>query len=92
MEKYLLHNLRKGKIVFTLHGQKLKGDYALVRSSYQGENSWLLMKVKDKYAKTGTLLKKINRLYQGKQLNRLKKAQIIFGNLTGAMANQKNFS
>src|SRR6187401_2851203 len=30
MEKYLLHNLHKGKIVFTLNGQKLKGKYALV--------------------------------------------------------------
>src|SRR5688500_9347101 len=30
MEKYLLQQLHKGKIVFTLHGQKLKGDIALV--------------------------------------------------------------
>ncbi len=43
-EKILLQQLKKGKIVFILHGQKLKGEFALVKSSYQGENSWLLMK------------------------------------------------
>src|SRR5688572_15032358 len=42
-EKHLLHQLHKGKIVFNLQGKKLKGQYALVKSSYQGENSWLLM-------------------------------------------------
>src|SRR3954466_8904539 len=46
MEKSLLSQLNKGKLVFNLHGQKLKGEYALVKSSYQGENSWLLMKAK----------------------------------------------
>ena len=47
-EKELLHQLHKGKIVFNLNGEKLKGQFALVKSSYRGENSWLLMKVKDK--------------------------------------------
>src|SRR6186713_1854300 len=44
-EKDLLRQLRKGKITINLEGKKLKGEYVLVRSSYQGENSWLLMKV-----------------------------------------------
>ncbi len=49
-QKYISQELNKGKLVFELHGKKLKGKFALVKSSYQGENSWLLMKVKDKYA------------------------------------------
>jgi bifunctional non-homologous end joining protein LigD len=74
MEKYLLHQLRKGKLVFTLHGQKLKGDYALVKSSYQGESSWLLMKVKDKYAKTTDITKKDKSVISGKTIAQVEKA------------------
>src|SRR5688572_705394 len=71
MEKHLLNNLHKGKIVFTLHGQKLKGDFALVRSSYQGDNSWLLMKIKDKYARAGDVTKKDKSVISGKTIKQL---------------------
>lgn len=49
-EKHLLHGLHSGKFKFILHGKKLKGEFALVKASGRGENSWLLMKVTDKYA------------------------------------------
>ena len=39
--------LRKGRIVFTLNGKKLKGGWALVRT---GARKWLLMKRKDRSA------------------------------------------
>jgi bifunctional non-homologous end joining protein LigD len=39
--------LRKGRIVFTLAGKKLKGGWALVRT---GDRRWLLMKRKDRSA------------------------------------------
>src|SRR5687768_873812 len=73
MEKNLLNQLHKGKIVFTLYGHKLKGDYALVKSSYQGENSWLLMKVKDKYAKTTDITKKDKSVVSGKTIKQVEK-------------------
>ncbi len=38
--------LRKGRIVFTLNGKKLKGSWALVRT---GDRKWLLMKRQDRY-------------------------------------------
>ena len=41
--------MRKGRIVFTLNGKKLKGSWALVRT---GERRWLLMKRRDRYAST----------------------------------------
>jgi len=74
MEKNLLHQLHKGKLVFNLHGEKLKGEYALVKSSYQGENSWLLMKVKDKYAKTSDITKKEKSVISGKTIKQMEKA------------------
>jgi bifunctional non-homologous end joining protein LigD len=51
-EKNLLHGLYSGKIKVFLHGKKLKGRYALVKSHTGEENSWLLMKMKDEYAST----------------------------------------
>jgi bifunctional non-homologous end joining protein LigD len=39
--------LRKGRIVFTLNGKKLKGSWTLVRT---GDRKWLLMKRKDRSA------------------------------------------
>ena len=39
--------LQRGRIVFTLHGKKLRGAWTLVRTSGR---KWLLMKRKDRYA------------------------------------------
>lgn len=72
-EKYLLQQLKKGKLVINLKGQKLKGEYALVRSSYQGENSWLLMKVKDKYARVTDVTKKGRSVLSGKTIEEMEK-------------------
>ena len=38
-----------GKLHIVLHGKKVKGEFALVKTNGRGENSWLLFKVKDKY-------------------------------------------
>ncbi|HRO48124.1 DNA ligase D [Agriterribacter sp.] len=72
-EKALLRELHKGKIVFDLNGEKLKGRFALVQSSYRGENSWLLMKVKDKYAKATEILKKEKSVASGRTLKQIEK-------------------
>lgn len=49
-EKKLLEQLKAGNLKFTLNGKKLKGEFALVRMKNRGENAWLLIKHKDKYA------------------------------------------
>lgn len=49
-EKALLKGLREGSLKFRLNGQKLKGEFALVRTKGRGENSWLLIKHRDRYA------------------------------------------
>jgi bifunctional non-homologous end joining protein LigD len=46
----LLRQWQSGKIHIVIDGKKLKGEFALVRSSWRGEKSWLLMKLKDQYA------------------------------------------
>ena len=48
-EKLLLDGLRKGDLKFVLAGEKLRGEFALVRTR-KDEKSWLLLKKKDHYA------------------------------------------
>lgn len=48
-ETFLMAMLRKGSLKIVLKGNKLKGEFALVRFKGQ-EKSWLLIKHRDKYA------------------------------------------
>ncbi|HSK73287.1 MAG TPA: DNA polymerase ligase N-terminal domain-containing protein [Pyrinomonadaceae bacterium] len=52
--------LKNGKLVFTFHGEKLKGEFTLVKMANQ-EKNWLIIKAKDKFAnknwKLETILK-----------------------------------
>lgn len=49
-QKKLKSQLHKGHLSFILHGEKLKGEFALVKNPKMGENAWLLVKKKDEYA------------------------------------------
>jgi len=47
---------RQGKLKFKLRGEKLQGGWTLVKShggKYGGDKSWLLIKERDEYARTG---------------------------------------
>lgn len=46
--------LQAGKIEFTLHGEKLNGRFALVRMARGGKDSWLLIKMRDEFARGGS--------------------------------------
>jgi len=50
-EKKLLKDLKAGSIKFVLHGDKLHGQFALVKlKNSREENAWLLIKDRDEYA------------------------------------------
>lgn len=49
-EKVMQEGLKKGEIKFVLHGKKLKGSFALVKTKGWGpKDSWLLIKHNDEY-------------------------------------------
>jgi bifunctional non-homologous end joining protein LigD len=48
-EKLLLDGLNKGNMKFVLAGEKLRGEFALVKTKMDGK-SWLLLKKKDNFA------------------------------------------
>jgi len=45
--------LAEGHLEIFVHGQKLKGRYALVRTKWGGQKNWLLIKMNDEYAERG---------------------------------------
>ena len=49
-EKNLRAGLKSGDFKFQLFGKKLKGEFVLVKLKDKGDNSWLLIKHRDKYA------------------------------------------
>jgi bifunctional non-homologous end joining protein LigD len=51
-EKVMEEGLKKGEIKFILHGKKLQGSFALVKTKGWGpKNSWLLIKHNDEFVK-----------------------------------------
>src|SRR5688500_8220271 len=49
-EELLLNGLKNGSIKFVLEGEKLKGEFTLLKMKGRQENAWLLVKKKDDYA------------------------------------------
>jgi bifunctional non-homologous end joining protein LigD len=71
-EKHLLKQLKEGSLKFKLHGKKLKGEFALVRTHGMGENGWLLIKHKDEFASADDVTKKDKSVISGKTLEDVK--------------------
>lgn len=57
-EKTLRVELKKGHLTFVLHGQKLHGEFALIKMPHANEdNAWLLIKKNDTYATSSDVTK-----------------------------------
>ncbi len=75
-EKLLLDGLKKGDLKFVLEGEKLQGEFALVKTG-MGEKSWLLLKKKDRYAEKGDILRENRSVLSGKTLEDVSKANPV---------------
>jgi bifunctional non-homologous end joining protein LigD len=73
-EKLLLDGLRKGNMKFVLEGEKLQGEFALVKTG-RDEKSWLLLKKKDRYAITEDILKESRSVVSNKTLEEVFEAK-----------------
>jgi len=65
--KQLLAGLRKGDLKFVLEGEKLRGEFALVKTGKDGK-SWLLLKKKDRYATREDILGENRSVLSGRTL------------------------
>jgi len=72
-EKLLLDGLRKGNMKFVLEGEKLHGEFALVRTGKDGK-SWLLLKKKDRNATKGDILRENRSVVSHKTLEEMLEA------------------
>lgn len=70
-EKHLLKALQGGSVKIRLHGKKLKGEFALVRTKGRGENSWLLIKHRDRYASEKDVRDKDKSVVSGKTIEKM---------------------
>jgi bifunctional non-homologous end joining protein LigD len=83
--------LESGKLTFTMHGKKLKGEFHMVQTRSTGDDrNWLLFKTRDKYADEEWEMKRI--LNYGSKFERMrekKKASATSGALKKLVAASK---
>ncbi|WP_121810598.1 DNA ligase D [Mucilaginibacter kameinonensis] len=72
-EKYLLKQLEAGSVKIKLHGEKLEGEFALVKTHGMGENGWLLIKHNDEFASAKDITKKDKSILSGKTITSMEK-------------------
>ncbi|HUM46060.1 MAG TPA: DNA ligase D [Chitinophagales bacterium] len=77
-DKELRKGLAAGKLHVVLHGKKLKGEYALVKTQGRAENAWLLFKVKDKFVSKADVTAKGKSVISGKTLSQVEKTTTNF--------------
>ena len=71
--KVLLKELTSGSLKFRLNGKKLRGEFALVQTKGRGDNSWLLIKHRDKYATDKPVIDKDKSVVSKKTLEQIAK-------------------
>jgi bifunctional non-homologous end joining protein LigD len=72
-EKHLLQQLASGQLKIRLHGEKLNGEFALVKIHGMGENGWLMIKHKDGFATSDDITKKDKSVLSGKTIETMEK-------------------
>lgn len=87
-EKRIAQGLEKGNFGFVLEGEKLKGEFALVKLRRPGaKNSWLLIKKNDRYASRKNILSEDRSSATGKSMEEIagnNSIEIDENNLNGA--------
>ncbi|HXI00083.1 MAG TPA: DNA ligase D [Sphingobacteriaceae bacterium] len=73
-ETHLLKQLKEGSLKIKLHGKKLQGEFALVKTHGMGENGWLLIKHKDEHAAKTDITKNDKSVLSGKTLEAIAKS------------------
>jgi bifunctional non-homologous end joining protein LigD len=65
----LQEGLGKGELKFILHGQKLKGSFALIKTARMGSNAWLLIKHRDEHATDEDITKQDKSVVSGRPVD-----------------------
>lgn len=76
-EAALLAGVKRGDIKFTLHGKKLQGSFALVKTKGWQENAWLLIKHNDEFTSTDDIVSDESSVRSKKSLGNKPHAKIV---------------
>jgi bifunctional non-homologous end joining protein LigD len=69
IEKHIRGKLHKGEMKFRLHGEKLKGDFVIIRgNNADQENVWFVYKAKDEYVSKKDITKEDRSVISGKTI------------------------
>ncbi|MGZ5263501.1 MAG: DNA polymerase ligase N-terminal domain-containing protein, partial [Kaistella sp.] len=70
-EKLFTKEFYSGSVKIKLNGKKLKGEFALVKTSGRGENSWLLIKHRDEFATEEDITEEDQSVVSGKTIEQM---------------------
>lgn len=73
LDKDFRKGISSGKLHFLLHGKKLKGEFALIKTHNSEENAWLLFKIKDKYVSREDITLKDKSVISGRTLKQVER-------------------
>jgi bifunctional non-homologous end joining protein LigD len=68
MQRQIREQLNRGELRFLLSGEKLRGEFALIRQPRLGGNAWLLLKKRDQYASDTDVTLQERSVLSGKRL------------------------
>ncbi len=68
MQEQVRAQLNQGELRFLLFGQKLRGEFVLIRQKRLGEKAWLLIKKRDQYASNADITLQDRSVITGKRL------------------------
>jgi bifunctional non-homologous end joining protein LigD len=68
MQEQVRTQLNQGELHFLLFGEKLHGEFALIRQKRLGEKTWLLIKKRDQYATNADITLQERSVITGKRL------------------------
>jgi len=68
MQDQIREQLHRGELHFLLFGDKLRGEFSLIRQPRLGEKAWLLIKKRDPYASNADVTLQESSVLSGKRL------------------------
>jgi bifunctional non-homologous end joining protein LigD len=77
-QQNLRHGLHAGHITFILNGQKLKGEFALIKLKNAEDKAWLLVKKDDQYATKTDILKRDRSVLSRRTMNQIAKDPAVW--------------
>ena len=72
MQEQVRKELNQGELRFLLCGEKLHGEFVLIRQKRLGERAWLLIKKRDRYASNADVTLQERSVISGKRLGEIR--------------------